>query len=81
MRRLHYAISTERSYCDWIKRFVRFHQIRSREQLLLAGASEVERFLTSLAIDGNVAASTQNQALNAIVFLCGSGTWISDFDR
>ena len=69
MRRLHYAISTERSYCDWIKRFVRFHQIRSREQLLAAGAPEVERFLTSLPVDDSVAASTQNQALNAIVFL------------
>jgi integron integrase len=69
MRRLHYAISTERSYCDWITRFIKFHHLRSREQLLAAGAPEVERFLTWLAVEGNVSASTQNQALNALVFL------------
>ena len=69
MRRLHYAISTERSYCDWITRFIKFHRLRSRDQFLAAGTLEVERFLTSLAVDGNVAASTQNQALNALVFL------------
>jgi len=61
MRRLHYAISTERSYCDWIIRFIKFHRLRSREQLLAAGAPEVERFLTWLAVSGNVSASTQNQ--------------------
>jgi integron integrase len=69
MRRLHYAISTERSYVDWITRFIKFHRLQSREQLLAAGALEVERFLTWLAVEGNVAASTQNQALNALVFL------------
>ena len=60
LRRLHYALSTERSYCDWIARFVRFHGFRSKEQLLAAGAPEVERFLTSLAVEGKVSASTQN---------------------
>ncbi|MGB5830900.1 MAG: integron integrase [Thiohalocapsa sp.] len=69
MRRLHYSIHTERSYCDWIARFVRFHSMRSREELLSAGAPEVERFLSHLAEDCNVAASTQNQAMNALVFL------------
>ena len=69
MRRLHYSIHTERSYCDWIGRFVRFHKMRSREQLLAAGASEVECFLSHLAEDRKVAASTQNQAMNALVFL------------
>jgi integron integrase len=69
LRRLHYSIHTERIYCDWIKRFVLYHKIQSREGLLAAGTLEVEAFLTSLAVDGNVAASTQNQALNALVFL------------
>jgi integron integrase len=69
MRRLHYSIHTERSYCDWIARYVRFHRMQSREALLSAGAPEVEVFLTHLAEDGKVAASTQNQAMNALVFL------------
>jgi integrase len=69
MRRLHYSIHTERSYCDWIARYVRFHRMQSREALLSAGAPEVEVFLTHLAEDGRVAASTQNQAMNALVFL------------
>lgn len=68
MRRSHYSIHTERSYCDWIKRYVLFHNMKSREDL---GNSEekVESFLTYLAVDGNVAPSTQNQAMNALVFL------------
>ena len=69
MRRLHYSIHTERSYCDWIARYVRFHRMQSRDALLKAGAPEVEVFLTHLAEDGRVAASTQNQAMNALVFL------------
>jgi integron integrase len=69
MRRLHYSIHTERSYCDWISQFVRFHRMQSREQLLAAGARDVEAFLSYLAEDRNVAASTQNQAMNALVFL------------
>ena len=69
MRRLHYSIHTERRYCDWIKRFILFHKIKSREALLAAGTVEIESFLTSLALEGNVAASTQNQALNALIFL------------
>ena len=69
MRRLHYSISTERSYCDWITRFIRFHHLQSKEALLVVGAPKVERFLTWLAVEGNVSASTQNQALNVLVFL------------
>lgn len=69
MRRLHYSIHTERTYCDWIAKYIRFHDMRSREDVLAAGAPEVESFLTHLARDGNVAASTQNQAMNAVVFL------------
>ena len=69
MRRLHYSIHTERRYCDWIRRFVLFHKFQSREAVLAAGSAEIERFLTSLAVKDRVSASTQNQALNALVFL------------
>ena len=69
MRRLHYSIHMERSYCDWIAQFVRFQKLRSREELLAAGAPEIETFLSYLAEERNVAASTQNQALNALVLL------------
>ena len=69
MRRPHYSIHTERHFCEWIKRFVLFHKIQSRDELLTAGSVEIEAFLTSLAVEKKVSASTQNQALNALVFL------------
>jgi len=62
----HYSIRTEQAYCDWIKRFVIFHGKRHPSGL---GAAEVEAFLTSLAVQGRVAASTQNQAKSALLFL------------
>jgi integron integrase len=68
LRLHHYSIHTERSYVDWIVRFVRFHGMRSREALCPAEA-KIEAFLTDLAVHGDVAPSTQNQALNALVFL------------
>ena len=68
LRLHHYSIHTERSYVDWIVRFVRFHSMRSREDLLPAEA-KIESFLTDLAVDANVAPATQNQAMNALVFL------------
>jgi site-specific recombinase XerD len=68
MRLQHYSIHTERSYVDWIKRFVRFHQMKSREDLT-EGERKIEAFLTHLALEENVAAATQNQAMNALVFL------------
>lgn len=68
MRRRHYSIHTERTYCDWVKRYVRFHKMQSREELR-DGEKKIEAFLTHLARDRNVAASTQNQAMNALVFL------------
>ncbi len=64
----HYSIHTERSYIEWIIRFVRFHGMPSREDLLPA-EPKIESFLTDLAVHGNVAAATQNQAINALVFL------------
>lgn len=66
MRLKHYSLRTERSYCDWIERFIRFHRMRHPREM---GETEVSAFLTHLARDRQVAASTQNQALSAILFL------------
>ena len=62
----HYSIRTETQYVQWIKRFILFHGKRHPSEL---GAAEVEAFLTHLAVDGHVSASTQNQALSALLFL------------
>jgi integron integrase len=66
LRLKHYSLRTERSYCDWIKRFIRFHQLRHPKEM---GAAEITQFLTHLARIGNVSAATQNQALSALLFL------------
>ena len=68
MRRRHYSIHTERTYRDWVKRYVRFHGMQSRDDLR-HGEEKIEAFLTHLVRDRQVAASTQNQAMNALVFL------------
>jgi len=68
LRREGYAYSTENSYCDWVKRFVRFHHFEDRDAMLQDSAGKVEQFLTHLAVEQNVAPSTQNQALNALVY-------------
>jgi integron integrase len=68
MRRRHYSIRTEKSYCSWVKRYVLFHQMRTRDDLR-DGESKIEAFLSHLALDLHVAPSTQNQAMNALVFL------------
>lgn len=65
-RRLNYSVRTERAYLGWIRRFVLANGKRHPRDL---GAQEIERFLTDLAVRGNVAASTQNQALSALLFL------------
>lgn len=57
---------TEKSYVNWIKRYIIFHNKRHPKEM---SGREVEEFLTHLAVKANVAASTQNQALNAILFL------------
>ena len=62
----HYSIRTEEAYVSWIKRFIRFHGMRHPKDM---GESEVGQFLTHLAVDGKVSASTQSQALNALVFM------------
>jgi hypothetical protein len=66
MRFKHYSMRTESSYRDWIKRFILFHSKRHPREM---GAAEVSRFLSDLAVRGRVAASTQNQAFNALLFL------------
>jgi integron integrase len=66
MRARHYSYRTEQTYVAWIRRFVLFHGKRHPRDL---GAPEVERFLTDLAVERQVSASTQNQALGAILFL------------
>ncbi len=68
MRLKHYSIHTENSYCEWIKRFILFHNMKSRADLI-NGEDKIEAFLTHLAVEKNVAPSTQNQAMNALVFL------------
>ncbi len=68
MRVKHYSIHTERTYCDWIKRFVQYHKMTSRKDLS-NGEEKIEKFLTYLAVEAHVAPSTQNQAMNALVFL------------
>lgn len=62
----HYSIRTEDSYVQWIRRFILFHGKRHPAEM---GVVEVEAFLTHLAVEGNVAASTQNQARSALLFL------------
>ena len=62
----HYAYNTEKSYVSWILQYIRFHNKKHPKDM---GKPEVEAFLSHLAINRNVSASTQNQAFNAIVFL------------
>ncbi len=66
LRLKHYSIRTEESYVDWITRYILFHNKRHPQDM---GRPEIEAFLTHLAVDGNVAASTQSQALSALLFL------------
>ena len=62
----HLSRFTEKQYLAWIRQFIRFHQKRHPRTM---GEREIEQFLSYLAVQRNVAPSTQNQALNAIVFL------------
>lgn len=66
IRTKHYSLRTEQAYLGWIRRFILFHGKRHPAEL---GAPEVEAFLSHLAVDGQVAAATQNQALAALLFL------------
>jgi integron integrase len=66
MRVRHYSPRTEHCYVNWMRRYIIFHDKRHPRDM---GTAEIEEFLTDLAVSGHVSASTQNQALNALVFL------------
>ena len=66
MRLRHYSLRTEKTYSEWIKRYILFHDKRHPSGM---GEAEITAFLTWLATDRKVAASTQNQALAALLFL------------
>jgi len=66
IRLKHYSYRTEETYVHWIRRFILFHNKRHPKDM---GVAEIEAFLTHLAVEGQVAAGTQNQAFNAILFL------------
>ncbi|MBV2234532.1 MAG: integron integrase, partial [Sterolibacterium sp.] len=66
LRLKHYSLRTETQYVHWVRRFILFHNKRHPRDM---GAKEVEAFLTHLAVAGQVAAATQNQALSALLFL------------
>ena len=66
MRTRHFAYRTEKAYLHWIRRYVNFHNRRHPREM---GAAEVESFLSHLAVNAHVSASTQNQALQALLFL------------
>jgi len=83
MRTLHYSRRTEESYINWIKRFIIFHNKTHPEEL---GKNEISAFLNYLAVKRNVSASTQNQALQGILFLYKQILhkdvgWIDDIKR
>ena len=66
IRTRHYSSKTEEAYVGWIRRFIVFHNKRHPSEM---GEAEIGQFLSSLARDSHVSASTQNQALNALLFL------------
>lgn len=66
LRFYHYAYNTEKSYVEWILKFIRFSGKKHPKEM---GKFEIERYLSHLAVNRHVAASTQNQAFNAIMFL------------
>lgn len=83
IRLKHYSIRTEQAYLDWIKRFILHFD---KEHPKNMGAEEVEKFLTYLAVEGRVAASTQNQAKSALLFLYREVlkielSWLDDIEK
>jgi integron integrase len=79
----HYSLRTEQAYLQWVKRYILFHGKRHPAEM---GKVEVEAFLTSLAVERNVTASTQTQALSALLFLYREVLlldlpWLSDITR
>jgi site-specific recombinase XerD len=83
IRLKHYSIRTEQAYIHWIRRFILYHQKRHPREM---AETEVVDFLSHLARDGKVAASTQNQALSALLFLYKEVlkteiSWIENVER
>jgi integron integrase len=79
----HFSYRTEQTYVDWIRRYILFHQKRHPKEL---GKQEINRFLSHLALERQVSASTQNQALHALLFLYQDVLdtdpgWLDDFVR
>ena len=66
IRMKHYSYRMEETYVQWIRRYILFHDKRHPNEM---GVPEIEAFLTHLAVQQNVAAATQNQALSALLFL------------
>ena len=79
IRLKHYTYRTEEAYVQWIRRYILFHNKQHPKDM---GAAEIEAFLTHLAVEGQVAASTQNQDLSALLFLYREvlGQKITDVD-
>lgn len=83
IRLKHYSLRTEKTYSEWIRRFILFHGKRHPQTM---GAEEVRQFLSDLASNRDVAASTQNQAFSALLFLYKEVLkqelpWIDDIQR
>jgi integron integrase len=66
LRARHYSRRTEQTYCNWVKRFIHFHNVRHPGEM---AETEINAFLTHLAVKEKVSASTQNQALSGLLFL------------
>jgi integron integrase len=66
LRARHYSRRTEQTYCQWVRRYLRFHGMRHPSEM---GEAEINAFLTHLAVEGHVSSSTQTQALSALLFL------------
>ena len=83
LRTRHYTIRTENTYTNWVRRYLRFHNEANPREL---GREALSQFLSHLAVKGNVAAATQNQALNALLFLYREILnidvgWLENIDR
>ena len=78
IRMKHYSIRTEEAYVSWIKRFILFHEKRHPKDL---SSMDIEAFLSYLAVTRKVAASTQNQAFNALLFLYDRVLHLETFDK
>ncbi len=68
-RLLHYSRRTEKAYAGWVERFLKRFSLGNADSLAAVGENEVKEFLSELAVEGNVAASTQNQAFSGLLFL------------